>query len=45
VRFVFVLDKKILTLLAGELGGAGLLCIEMIKARLAGNYLAIFGKL
>jgi hypothetical protein len=42
VAFVFVLDKKNLTLFPGELFRAGLFRIEMVKARLTGNYLAVF---
>jgi hypothetical protein len=40
-----ILDKKILTLFAGQLRGAGLFCIEMIEAGFTSNNLAIFGKL
>ena len=41
----FILDYKIGTLTAAELGSAGLLGVEMVKAGLARQNLAIFGKL
>ena len=40
-----VLDGKILALAPGKLGGAGLLGVEMVKARLARKHLAVFGQL
>jgi hypothetical protein len=41
LRFVFY--NKILTFASGELSGAGLFRIEMVKARLSGKNFAVLG--